>query len=303
VLDGDRKAINAGYGGNWTDGTANTFPDIVTTGFPQKYTINKVIVYSLQDNYGNPVDPESVPGSGPVTFTQYGLIDFVVEGWNGDQWVQLQSVTGNNLVMRPVSFAPFTTDRVRVRITRSAYSNSSMTELEVWGVQPAGGADVNVALAKFGSVAYASSTLGNAYPVSSIIDGDRADLMPGNGGNWTNATQHSYQPYPDWVEVDFPTNRTLDSVVLYSLQDQYNTPVEPGSSMTFTQYGMTNFDVQAWNSSTGSWYSVGTPISGNNLVRRTVTLSTPVTTTRIRVNTTGSPDGYSHVVEVEAWGH
>ena len=38
------------------------------------------------------------PPRDTMTFTQYGIIDFSVRGWDETQWVTLGSVTGNNLV-------------------------------------------------------------------------------------------------------------------------------------------------------------------------------------------------------------
>jgi hypothetical protein len=70
--------------------------------------------------------------------------------------------------------------------------------------------------------------------------------------------------------------------------------------MTFTQYGITNFDVQYWNGS--SWVTVpGGGVTNNNKVWTKVVFS-PVQTTKIRILVNGSPDGYSRITEVEAWG-
>jgi len=71
--------------------------------------------------------------------------------------------------------------------------------------------------------------------------------------------------------------------------------------MTFGLYGLTGFEVQYWNGS--AWADVtGGNITGNNKVWRKVTFS-PLTTTRVRVLTNASPDGYSRLTELEAWGN
>ena len=106
-----------GNGGGWADATANVFPDWVQINFNGSKTIDRVIVYSLQDNYPNPVEPTD-----RLTFTRYGLTDFTVQGWNGAAWVSLGSVSGNNLVKRTVTFPAFTTDRIRVNITNALCS-------------------------------------------------------------------------------------------------------------------------------------------------------------------------------------
>ena len=76
-----------------------------------------------------------------MTFNNYGLVDFAVQGWDGSAWVTLATVTGNNLVKRTVNFSAFTTDRVRIYVTRAADGYSRATEVEVFGVAVASGPD------------------------------------------------------------------------------------------------------------------------------------------------------------------
>src|SRR5262249_51906920 len=70
-----------------------------------------------------------------MTFTQYGLTAFQVQYWNGSAWVDVPggNVTGNNLVWRQFTFAPISTDRIRV-LVNSTQDNvwSRITELEAW---------------------------------------------------------------------------------------------------------------------------------------------------------------------------
>jgi hypothetical protein len=69
--------------------------------------------------------------------------------------------------------------------------------------------------------------------------------------------------------------------------------------MTFLQYGLTGYEVQYWSGS--AWVTVpGDSISGNNKVWRKLTFA-PITTSKIRVLTTASLDGWSRQVELEAW--
>jgi hypothetical protein len=68
--------------------------------------------------------------------------------------------------------------------------------------------------------------------------------------------------------------------------------------MTFTLRGDTAFAVQTWNGS--AWITQGS-VTGNNLIKRTVSF-TATTTTKIRVNITAAASGkYSFLTEVEAW--
>ena len=101
------------------------------------------------------------------------------------------------------------------------------------------------------------------------------------------------------MQIAFPGSRTIDRVVVYSVQDNYISPVEPSDTKTFTLYGLKGFQVQGWSGS--SWVTLAT-VANNNLVKRTVTI-TPYTTSRIRILATASADGYSRIVEIEAWGN
>ena len=162
-------------------------------------------------------------------------------------------------------------------------------------VNGGGGTSVNVALSSAGAVAFASTTFSGSFPVSAINNGDRAGLNFGAGGAWKDAT---LSVWPDWVEIDFSSAQTIDRVIVYSVQDNDSTPVDPSDTMTFTLRGDTAFDVQTWNGA--AWITQGS-VTGNNLVKRTVPF-TATTTTRIRVNINAAANGrYSLLAEVEAW--
>ena len=129
VINGDHLGLRtSGVAGWWMDQNPGVFPDWVQVTFKGSKTIDHAVVYSVQDNYNAPVDP-----SATMTFNYYGVRDFTVQGWNGSTWVVLGTVTGNNLVKRTVNFTPFTTDRIRINITKSASSYSRLVEVEVWG--------------------------------------------------------------------------------------------------------------------------------------------------------------------------
>ena len=100
---------------------------LIDRGAPAE-TVDRVVVYSVQDDFQHPIEPTD-----GMTFSLYGLTDFQVQGWNGTGWVTLGSVSGNNLVKRTVSFGAYTTDRIRILVTRSKDGGwSRITELEAW---------------------------------------------------------------------------------------------------------------------------------------------------------------------------
>jgi hypothetical protein len=287
VNDGDRTGANWGNGGGWNDATANGFPDWIQINFNGSKTIDRVIVYTLPDNYGVSVEPGDTQA-----FSQYGIVDFNVQAWNGTAWATIATVSGNNLVKRTVTFSAITTDRIRVNVTNALFSYSRIVEIEAWSTT---NGSSNVALAANGGVASASSTYSSAYPLAAVNDNDRTGVNWGNGGGWNDATANGF---PDWVQINFNGSKTIDRVIVYTLPDNYGVSVEPSDTQTFSQYGIIDFNVQAWNGT--AWAAIAT-VSGNNLVKRTVTFSA-ITTDRIRVNVTNALFSYSRIVEIEAWG-
>jgi hypothetical protein len=130
TIDNERKGINfssTGTGGVWKDATPNVYPDWLQVNFNGSKTINRVVVYGSQDNYTAPIEPTDT-----MTLSLYANLDYTVEAWNGLNWVTLDTVTGNNLVKRTSNFPAFTTDRIRVNITRATDGYSRIAEIEAW---------------------------------------------------------------------------------------------------------------------------------------------------------------------------
>ena len=128
---------------------------------------------------------------------------------------------------------------------------------------------VNVALAANGAIATASSTFSEGRPASSVINGDRKGLNWGNGGGWTDATPNEY---PHWLQIDFNGIQSISEIDVFTIQDNFSNPVEPSLSLTFSQYGITSFNVQYWDGS--NWVTVtGGSVTGNNKIWRQFTFS------------------------------
>jgi RHS repeat-associated protein len=162
-----------------------------------------------------------------------------------------------------------------------------------------GGARTNVALAANGATATASSTYGAAFAPSAVINGERKGANwggdPATGSGWNDATGD----FPDWVQVSFNGSKTVNEIDVFTLQDTYWNPSEPTEDMTFTQYGIVDFQVQYWNGS--SWQTVpGGIVTGNNKVWRKFTFSN-ITTDKIRVYITNALATFSRVTEIEAY--
>jgi hypothetical protein len=168
--------------------------------------------------------------------------------------------------------------------------------VQLGSASPAPAPGINVALAANGGVATASSTYNSNYPVAAVNNGDRNGLNWGAGGGWNDATTNTY---PDWVEIDFSTSKTINEIDLFTLQDNYTSPATPTLSMQFSQYGVTDFEVQYWTGST--WVDVPNGnVTGNRNVWRQFAFAN-ITTSKIRVLVNNALASYSRIVEIEAY--
>jgi hypothetical protein len=295
--------MNWGSGGGWNDATEGLYPDWLQVDFTGTQTIDEVDVFTIQDNFANPVEPADTD-----TFSQYGITDFDVQYWDGSNWITVPngSITNSNKVWTKVNFAAIQTTKIRV-LLNGAKGYSRIVEVEAWGGSagptptptptptPSPGSGIDIALATNGSVASASSQYSSQYPANAVIDGDRRGINWGNGGGWNDGTEGVY---PDWLQVDFNGAQTIDEIDVFTVQDNYASPVDPALTDIFTQYGVTGFDIQYWNGST--WVTVPSgSITNSNKVWTRVTFP-PVQTTKIRI-LVNAAKGYSRIVEVEAY--
>lgn len=156
-------------------------------------------------------------------------------------------------------------------------------------------AGINVALASNGGVATASSTpAGTAYLPAYTIDGRRTGAVSGVNGYWHDLADGFAG---DWLQVNFNGSKTITRAVVYTLQDNWQSPIEPTDTLTFAQWGITDWNIQGWNGT--SWVTLAT-VAGNRLVKKTVTFPA-FTTDRVRLNITNGLYLRSYVVEFEVF--
>src|SRR5262245_19258211 len=159
-------------------------------------------------------------------------------------------------------------------------------------------APTNVARASAGATASASSTYDGDTPAAAANNGDH------RGASWpTGWADNTYMSYPDWLQVAFPGQRSVNEIDVYTTQDDVvrGLPaVEPTPTMTFQVWGLMDFDVQYWVA--GAWQLVpGGHVVNNNLVWRKFAFATPIVTDKIRVVCNRGGLGYSRIVEIEAY--
>ena len=246
VNNGDRRGLSWGSGGGWNDATGNNWPDAVQIDFNGAKGITEIDVFTIQDAYANPQEPTEAS-----TFGQYGATDFDLQYWTGSAWAAVPggSIRGNDKVWRKVTFAAITTSAVRVVVLGGLAGYSRLVEVEAWGT-PVAGATTNVAAQASGGSATASSAYAG-YPAAAVNNGDRRGINWGAGGGWNDATGSSW---PDFVQIDFSGVKSIVAIDVFTVQDAYASPQEPTDTLTFSQYGITDFDLQYWTGS--AWAAV-----------------------------------------------
>jgi hypothetical protein len=123
----------SGFDSYWTDDTPDAFPDVVQINFPGSKTIDRVVLFSVQEELNNfsGIDPTDTDNC-----FVYVVAAFTVEGWDGSNWVTLASVEDNDLCKRTVTFAPFSTDQIRISVTAmGGWSWTRIAEIEAWEAQ------------------------------------------------------------------------------------------------------------------------------------------------------------------------
>ena len=128
INNNERAGVNWTHGGGWADGTPDVYPDWVRIDFPGPKFINQVNLFTVQDNAATPVEPTDT-----MTFTTWGITDFSVCVWDGNDWVLVGSVSGNNLVKRPIYFSGYSTTSILITVNGSLNHISRITEVEAWG--------------------------------------------------------------------------------------------------------------------------------------------------------------------------
>jgi Secretion system C-terminal sorting domain/F5/8 type C domain len=175
------------------------------------------------------------------TTTGYLLKDYDIQYWNGANYVTAAQVRNNSVKEVMTTFTTVTSSRVRIYcITGDQFNLARIDELEVYGSAP--------------PIASASSTdVANGYSPAKAIDGNKA-----NFAGWSSLTG-----VPQWLLLDYGTNRTFDKVVLN----------------TTTGYLLKDYDIQSWN---GSAYVTIAQVR-NNTVKEVTTTFASVASSRVRI--------------------
>jgi hypothetical protein len=264
AINGDRSGANWGSGGGWNDATPDAFPDWLQVDFGAPAAIDEIDVFSVQDAYQSPGAPTP-----SMTFSLYGLAGFEAQYWDGASW---QAIPGGSIASNNSRLAP---DHVQpdhdVPHSNPRHAGSGLVEPDRGSrsVGHAGRAPprANVALAAAGATAVASSTHSAGYARRARSTATARVPRGARAAAWNDATAGAF---PDWLEIDFAGDKTIDEIDVFSVQDAYQTPDNPTLATTFTLYGLRDFEVQYWTGA--AWQAVPSgAITGNTHVWRQVT--------------------------------
>ena len=130
VTDGEHKGLNWGNNGGWNDNTRDAYPDTLEVAFSAIKTINEIRVYTVQNDFRNPVEPTTA-----TMADLYGIQDFDLQYWNDTEWVTVPggSVTGNDKAMRVFTFPTVATTKIRVVVNKARSNWSRIVEVEAFG--------------------------------------------------------------------------------------------------------------------------------------------------------------------------
>ncbi len=293
AIDGSRVWAN---GGAWKDSTPGDFPDFLGVSFNGTKTIDEVSVFAVLDDYLTTTPPDSTTST-----SMYSLVAFEVQYWDGVVWTPVPggTVMGNNKAWVKITFPAVSTTGFRVVVNNAAVDGySRIVELEAWGDVPVPQPSptpivrMNHSLTANGGVASGSTEVNSA---SNAIDGSRVWAV---GGAWKDSSPGLF---PDVLTVTFNGTKTIDEISIFAVRDDFNNTTPPDMTTTTTQYSLIDFEVQYWDGS--NWLTVpGGLVTGNNLAWVKLTFA-PISTSRIRVLVNNAAvDGYSRIVELEAWG-
>ena len=146
--------------------------------------------------------------------------------------------------------------------------------------------EVNVALAKWGATATASSEYGRRYQAANVLDGVWESR---ESDKWNSATE----TVPHWLKIKLDQPRTIHRVIIR----------HEGVFGDGEKYNTSDFRIQSGTSVEGPWKDLVPPIVQNRLDVTTHDFPPQkIQFLRILVDR-GEPDGndYARIFEVEAW--
>lgn len=130
----------------------------------------------------------------------------------------------------------------------------------------------------------ASSTY-SGYDVKHINDGSKSTVQT-ESQSWCNDWNKPGLSFPQWVQLDYPAERTVGRVEVYGSDG----------------FAITTYDILAWDAATSTWLSMKS-VTGNSAVHGTVSF-TPIVTSKLRLLAkfgSSTQSTYARVNELESY--
>jgi hypothetical protein len=127
--NGELSGAPGGVPQSWADGTANVFPDWLQITLGQIRPVNRVKIYSRQDDLTS-----SIPPTDATVASIRAVKDFSIQVFVGGNWVTVANIYDNSMAIREVTFGTVYTDAVRIICYSSRDSiRTRIVEFEVYG--------------------------------------------------------------------------------------------------------------------------------------------------------------------------
>lgn len=153
---------------------------------------------------------------------------------------------------------------------------------------------------KEGYTNFALAENGTEVSVSDTSENDGGAVIDGNR-SYSNAKRWRTSQAPAYIELDFGTERSIDTLNLFSQQNSENKT--PTKAMT-GKYAIQEMTFSYWDATASKWveFENGT-VTENDKIWCQLSLNEAIATSKVRVDIPSGPDGWIRVIEVEAWGY
>lgn len=286
IIDGDRighrcaaptnRSPCFGNNGGWMSVYGVSYPQNARIDFAHPHSIGGAVLSLFQDNN---ITIRIEPWLGLQVGNNYSLEEARLEVCTnctigdhvGDNWVEVSHFDENYDVIKSLSWYPIVGTAIRLVVDKQPIIGQvRVIEFEPMSVVPL-----------YQPWATPSTAYGPQYQAYGALGVDRDGNHWANYGGWNDKTPGDF---PDWLRVNYSQPCMASQVVVTTLKDDYNSGSVVTDAMTFTAFGITDFEVQtSLTEDDEDFVTVtGGHITGNNKVRRTINFS-PVSAQYVRV--------------------
>ena len=269
VINGDRNGRAWGAGGGWTDGTYVRSPIGCASILSGAKTIDEIDVFSVQDNVTAPDRTDG--GADLQSLRAHRLSTGILDGRGLDDHSGRKCRRQSLVWQQDHSSLRSRRRPSACYITGSRDGWSRLTEVEVYSGDPprrpaasASACEPYACQRGAGLEWWRRHELFDlcrgSHAPSSVINGDRKGAPWGAGGGWNDATP----TFPDWLQHRFFRGENHQRNRRLQRAGQRDGADRPTAAITFSLYGLTDFQLEYWTGS--AWTPIpGGSVAGNQL--------------------------------------